>query len=162
MLKRVLLAVLSMTVVLPIISHAAYSLEGYKITNEQAMAMMPGYKDKRWVNKPIVLFASRSEPIVTVQLSSNPSTGYKWYMAKGDDVIKTVTQSFTRGEAVSRVGLLQRRSGVPGTSTWTFTLGDDAFDYPQQIRLLLVNKHPGKTVAQMIKQPVFIFTSDSK
>jgi hypothetical protein len=53
-------------------------------------------------------------------------------------------------------------SGVPGTSTWTFTLGDDAFDYPQQIRLLLVNKHPGKTVAQMIKQPVFIFTSEGK
>ena len=159
MLKRVLLAVLSMTVVLPIISHASDSSQDQRTTEKQAeKPWLEMAKDQ--IKRPIVLFASRSEPTVTVQLSSNPSTGYKWYMAKGDDVIKTVTQSFTRGEAVSRDGAVM--SGVPGTSTWTFTLGDDAFDYPQQIRLLLVNKHPGKTVAQMIKQPVFIFTSEGK
>ena len=159
MRKRFLLAMLSVTLVLPIISHASDS--SHQATSEQAMATMHGYKDKQRVNKPIVLFASRSEPIVMVQLSSNPSTGYKWYMAKvDDDAIEDITQSFARGEVQGNGG--SPMVGVAGTSTWKITLDDDAFDYPQQIRLLLLYKPPGKTVEQMIKQPVFIFTSDGK
>jgi predicted secreted protein len=83
--------------------------------------------------KPIVV--SKSSPIITVKLKSNPTTGYSWYLTKYDSMlIEPLSGSYIR--PVSQL------AGAPGYILWKFKVKPAAFTVPVITRISLIYARP--------------------
>ena len=85
-------------------------------------------------NKPI--YVKADNPIVSVTLSSNRTTGYRWFLMKlNRRLIKPVSAVFA-GPANKKL------MGAPGTVTWTFKVKKAAFTVPRIMKVRLLYARP--------------------
>lgn len=85
-------------------------------------------------NKTAIVVTSET-PQFTIQLPSNPSTGYSWFLREYDShLITPVSHSFQK-QTLDRVG-------VPKMETWVFQAKKSAFLVPKQTSLLFVYVRP--------------------
>lgn len=85
-------------------------------------------------DKPVVVL-TRSNPQFTIELKSNPSTGYVWLLQDyANYLIQPVSHRFKPGD--------KKLIGAPGIDEWTFYLKPSAFVVPQQTHLKFVYVRP--------------------
>ena len=102
---------------------------------------------------PLVFFASATQPVVTVSLNANPSTGYQWYMKDTQSyLIDAVSYTYQQASEKPLIG-------AGGQAVWKLSLDAEAFDFPQRIDVCFLNKGPGTSPDNITKQRVWIFTS---
>jgi inhibitor of cysteine peptidase len=78
-----------------------------------------------------------SDPIFTIQLKSNPSTGYSWSLKKYDaKLVVLVKHTYKRPNT--------KLIGAPGYEVWTFRMTRAAFAKPQQTTIRFVYARPWK------------------
>lgn len=92
-------------------------------------------KDVYGEDKTAVMVPS-DHPQVVIQLKSNPTTGYSWFLREYDgNLITPVKHAF---EPNSNRKLM----GAPGYETWTFHVKPAGFKVPQQTTLRFVYTRP--------------------
>lgn len=102
---------------------------------------------------PLVFFASISQPVVTISLDANRSTGYQWYMKDTQSyLIDAVSYSYKQASGKPALG-------QGGQAIWKLSLDAAAFEFPQRIEVCFLNKGPGTSFDNITKQRVWIFTS---
>jgi len=90
-------------------------------------------EDEMYNSKAIVLDSSHKE--FTVQLPSNPTTGYSWFLKEYDDrYISPVKHQFVAPKTT--------RVGAGGMETWTFKATRAAFNVPQMTQISFVYAQP--------------------
>ncbi len=76
-----------------------------------------------------------AQPTFTIELKSNPTTGYSWFLREYDsNVLTAVKHSFRKGQA--------NLMGAPGYEVWTFHAKPTAFTVPQQTSLRFIYTRP--------------------
>ncbi len=104
-------------------------------------------------NTPRVFYASPNDPVVTITLDANPSTGYQWYVNDIQSyLIDEVSYAFEKASG-------QPTLGQGGQVTWKLTLDEEAFNFPQRIVVNFIHKGPGTSTENITIQPVWIFTA---
>src|SRR5205085_1476518 len=82
------------------------------------------------------LMISAAQPEFTLQLKSNPTTGYSWFLREyNESLIVPVKHVF---QAPQKSTLM----GAPGLDLWTFKMKPSAFIVPQQTLIRLVYARP--------------------
>lgn len=72
------------------------------------------------------------DPAFTIQLKSNPTTGYQWFLQSYDSNLVTVVKhQFQRN-------IDKKLIGAPGYETWDFVLKSNAFVVPQRSMIQFV------------------------
>ena len=97
------------------------------------------------------VIVDRDNPTFTINLKSNPTTGYSWFVREYDpNVIKPVSHRFYEADV--------KQIGAPGHEMFVFTMKPDSFNVPSQTVLRLTYARPfqGNDGA---KQIVFYVTS---
>lgn len=81
----------------------------------------------------------QKNPIFTIRLKSNPSTGYAWFLREYDhDLLIPVKHEFKHAD--------KELVGAPGSEMWTFKIKPAGFIVPQQSVLRLVYARPWQGV----------------
>ncbi|MBA3660731.1 MAG: protease inhibitor I42 family protein [Gammaproteobacteria bacterium] len=75
------------------------------------------------------------QPVFTIKLKSNPTTGYAWFLRDyNHDLITPVKHSFTQPE--------QKLIGAPSYEVWVFKAKPTAFTVPHQTTIRMVYARP--------------------
>lgn len=81
------------------------------------------------------ILVTADQPTFTIELKSNPTTGYSWFLREYDtDLITAVKHKFQKGQA--------DLMGAPGYEVWTFKVKPAAFAVPQQLQLRFIYTRP--------------------
>jgi inhibitor of cysteine peptidase len=81
------------------------------------------------------IMVGKSNPTFTIILSSNPTTGYSWFLKSIDtDLIKPVNKVFI----APNKGLI----GAGGYEKWTFQIKPGGFSVPQNFSITMVYARP--------------------
>lgn len=79
---------------------------------------------------------SAKEPLFTLKLKSNPTTGYSWFLREYNaNIIIPVKRQFEKEKDVKLMG-------APGFELWTFKIKPQGFAVPQQTTLRFVYTRP--------------------
>ena len=90
-----------------------------------------------------VVQVTREKPSFTITLSSNPTTGYLWFLAGYNaKLIKPVSQKYGVDEIAQKNGLM----GAPGKSVWTFKALPAAFVVRQVTHLKFIYMRSWETL----------------
>ena len=77
-------------------------------------------------------------PQFTIQLKSNPTTGYMWFLREySTKMITPVKHGFVAPE--------KKLIGAPGMEQWTFRVNPDAFLVPQMLTIRMIYTRPWKS-----------------
>jgi inhibitor of cysteine peptidase len=74
-------------------------------------------------------------PQFTIELGSNPTTGYSWFLREYDDKILTPVKH-------SYIPAKNKLLGASGVEVWTFRVKPDVFIVPQQSTLRFIYTRP--------------------
>jgi inhibitor of cysteine peptidase len=86
-------------------------------------------------DKPTIALSADSNQF-SIQLKSNPSTGYSWFLKDYDaNLIEPIKHEFLTNKDKKLIG-------APGYQLWTFKVKPAAFIVPQQTRLRFVYVRP--------------------
>lgn len=81
------------------------------------------------------IVVTKSQPSFTIQLKSNPSTGYAWFLRDYDhDLLSPVKHEFKSGN--------KELAGAPGAEIWVFKVKPSAFVVPQQSLIRMIYARP--------------------
>ncbi len=98
--------------------------------------------------KPVLV--KKGQKTFSVTLKSNPTTGYRWYLARlPARLVKAKSYRFNPPTS--------QLVGAPGSSTWTFKLSKDARKAPRLIKLVFVYARSFDP-KDMTVQKVMVFT----
>jgi len=82
------------------------------------------------------IMVKQSQPVFSVVLKSNPTTGYSWLLKNYDsELITPVRSKFFKSTSKKLVG-------APGYEKWTFRVKPKGFVVPQMTNIVLVYTHP--------------------
>lgn len=82
-------------------------------------------------------------PEFTVNLKSNPTTGYKWYLEELDDTLITAVNSeYKSNQTKNKNNSKQPLVGVGGIQSWTFKVNSSAFNVPRISEISFVYIRP--------------------
>lgn len=82
------------------------------------------------------IIQTKNQPEFMIQLQSNPTTGYSWFLKSYDkNYIRVIRHAF-----VSSYG--RRLIGGGGVEQWTFQLTPEAFSAPHLLTIKLVYERP--------------------
>lgn len=82
-------------------------------------------------DKPVAVVTA-SNPVFSIKLKSNPTTGYSWYLRRyNTNVLQPVKHSFEPPEN-------SKLLGAPGYEIWTFRVKPDGFKVPMQTKIRFV------------------------
>lgn len=82
------------------------------------------------------ILVTADNPEFTLQLKSNPTTGYSWFLREYDaNLVTPVKHSFQKSTD-------ERLMGAPGFERWTFRVKPGSFTVPQQTTLRLIYTRP--------------------
>lgn len=100
----------------------------------------------------ISVIADKKTHVATVELDSNPTTGFTWFV------------KYYPEELVDHVGyqyLAPKKSalGKGGKAVFTFTLGNDAFAVPRIVPVMFVQARPWVAATSHKETTVWIVTS---
>jgi len=94
-------------------------------------------------------------PEFTVQLKSNATTGYEWFLRSYDNhVITPVSHHYQRPTS--------QLVGAPGFEVWTFRVKAEGFTVPQVTYIRFVYARPWEAQSQAGQQVEFKVTTVSK
>jgi inhibitor of cysteine peptidase len=89
--------------------------------------------DELYNNKAVTL--DKSQRVFRVNLPSNPTTGFSWFLKDYDDrLIEPVKHQFTAAQG--------GQVGVGGVDTWTFKANRTAFDVPHLTQISFIYAQP--------------------
>ncbi len=104
-----------------------------------------GFADK--AKDPSVVILSANEPQFTIQLPSNPTTGYQWYVTQYDhQLLQLVNYHFQPGNP--------KLMGAPGVAIFVFTANPSMFAAPQQTSVQLTYSRAWETAPGQTKTVV--------
>ena len=84
---------------------------------------------------------TKEQPEFTIQLKSNPTTGFSWFLREYDsELVKPLEHHFVKGNS--------RLIGSPGMEEWTFRISPQAFAVPHQTVIRFVYARPWEKVPQ--------------
>ncbi len=76
-----------------------------------------------------------AQPVFVIQLKSNPTTGFLWFLREYDDhLITPIKHSFLPPS--------KKLMGAPGFELWTFRMKSAGFTVPQQTTIRMVYARP--------------------
>lgn len=102
-------------------------------------------------DKPVAVVTS-SNPVFSIKLKSNPTTGYSWYLRSYDtNVLQPVKHIFEQPEN-------RKLLGAPGYEVWTFRVKPDGFKVPMQTMIRFVYARSWQ-IDEQGKQLVFQVTT---
>lgn len=82
------------------------------------------------------ILVTADQPEFTIQLKSNPTTGYAWFLREYDlNLIVPVKHKFIKSTD-------EKLMGAPGIEAWTFRVKPAGFTVPQQTTLRLIYTRP--------------------
>jgi inhibitor of cysteine peptidase len=92
--------------------------------------------EKIYTEEQTNITISAKEPIFTLKLKSNPTTGYSWFLREYNaNIIIPVKRHFEKNTDVKLMG-------APGFELWTFKMKPQGFAVPQQTTLRFVYTRP--------------------
>lgn len=101
--------------------------------------------------KPIVV--SAKQPIITIQLNENPTTGYRWF-------IKDYPQQWLQLQKHVFIPPQANRPGTGGIAAWTFEVNKAALVAPHLLKIEYVyarswdvQDHPTERTVVILTQP---------
>jgi inhibitor of cysteine peptidase len=86
------------------------------------------------------IMLSKSNPVYTLQLASNPTTGYSWYIVSYDDNLLELT---SHAFQAPKKGMI----GAGGTEAWKFKATDAAFQAPCFTTIKMIYARPWELTA---------------
>ncbi len=99
-----------------------------------AMAEVPAYTEKE-----TVISVSLQQPEFVLKLSSNPTTGYAWFLREyNHELVQPIKR-------VMHPSADHKLIGAGGTELWTFRVKPEAFHVPQALILRLAYERPWQT-----------------
>ena len=111
----------------------ALTLSANTFAHDEASGHEEATEDEMYNSKAIVLDKSHKE--FTIQLPSNPTTGYSWFIKDYDERLVEPT----RHQFISPK---KERIGAGGMETWTFKATRAAFDVPHMTQISFVYAQP--------------------
>lgn len=99
--------------------------------------------------KPIVVNAQ--QPVITIQLNENPTTGYRWF-------IKDYPQQWLTLQKHSFIGPQANKPGAPGVASWTFVVNKAALLAPHMLKIEYVYARPWDMQDHPTERAVVILT----
>ncbi len=81
------------------------------------------------------ILVTADQPEFTIQLKSNPTTGYSWFLREYDNNVLVPVKHTFQGANVKLMG-------APGFELWTFRVKSSGFVVPQQTTIRLVYARP--------------------
>ena len=97
------------------------------------------------------IIVTKDQSQFVIQLKSNPTTGYNWFLRDYD--AKLITPLKYKYEAPNN-----KIMGASGSDTWTFSVKPTAFIVPQMMQIRFIYTRPWETQEE-VKQLVFwVFT----
>lgn len=88
-------------------------------------------------------------PTYSLQLNSNPSTGYSWFLVAYPNDLLTITQHTYVPPQTNRVG-------AGGYEVWEFTAKPEAFTVPRVMKIQMMYARPWEINDQSTKQSFYI------
>ena len=92
-------------------------------------------KKSQYTNTDSPIFVKASQPVVTIKLPSNRSTGYMWLLLNNSNQLVTPVSSRYIPSDTKRIGAM-------GTEVWSFKVKSEAFKVPQVARVVLIYAQP--------------------
>lgn len=103
------------------------------------------------LSKPIHVTAENTE--FTINLQSNPSTGYTWFVAGySSDLIEPVSETYIAPD--------KNMPGAPGIEQWVFRVKAEAFIVPHKLIIKMSYSRPWESRSGQYKR-IRIITSDA-
>lgn len=93
------------------------------------------------------IFVTADKPNIMIQLTSNPTTGYSWYLQSYNERILIPIKQFYQPPNTKLIG-------ASGKQIWTFTTRPNAFAVPQRTTLQFVYARPWES-GEPAKQVTF-------
>lgn len=91
---------------------------------------------KNYTEEQTNITISAKEPLFTLKLKSNPTTGYSWFLREYNaNLVIPVKRQFEKATDVKLMG-------APVFELWTFKIKPQAFAVPQQTTLRFVYTRP--------------------
>ncbi|PHQ78758.1 MAG: hypothetical protein COB66_08245 [Coxiella sp. (in: Bacteria)] len=81
------------------------------------------------------IFLKKGESTFKIDITSNPTTGYSWFLGRCNHYIQPLSSKFYPT-------LNPKLIGAPGHVEWTFKLSHKAFDVPRVMKLQLLYMRP--------------------
>lgn len=91
-----------------------------------------------YTNTNQLITVNASQPEFMIQLKSNPTTGYSWFLTfYNANYIKLIKHQYVHPDT--------KLVGAGGVEEWTFRLTDRAFVIPRKLRLQFIYVRPWET-----------------
>lgn len=90
-------------------------------------------------------------PIYTLQLNSNPTTGYSWFLVSYPADLLSITKH-------EYIPPKTNMAGAGGYEMWVFTAKPEAFVAPRAIKIQMVYARPWEVNDQMTSQTFYVVT----
>lgn len=104
--------------------------------------------------KPVII-ATPDKSEFIIQLKSNATTGYEWFLRQYDkNIIEPVSHKYQRPTS--------QLVGAPGLEFWTFRIKPEGFTVPQVTYIRFVYSRPWETTNQTGQQVEFKVTTMAK
>ena len=98
--------------------------------NETTHSSLPFYTEDK-----LNIIVTKSQPEFSIQLKSNPTTGFSWFLREYDDhIIVPVKRTYQKANA--------KLIGSSGNEIWIFKVKPEAFAVPQQTTIRLIYARP--------------------
>ncbi|EKD55322.1 MAG: hypothetical protein ACD_60C00015G0030 [uncultured bacterium] len=89
-----------------------------------------------YTEKNLAFTVSENNPQFTIKLTSNPTTGYRWFLRNYDaNLIQPVKHAFLAADNKKLIG-------APGYEVWRFKVKPAGFSVPQQTIIRFVYARP--------------------
>jgi inhibitor of cysteine peptidase len=92
---------------------------------------------------------------VTVTLVENPSTGYRWYLAR-------YPEQWLKPTGHKYIPTKSQLVGAPGKVVWTFEIKKSAFHVPRALSLAFVSLRGFQTDTASLRTVMLLTTNDAK
>jgi len=104
--------------------------------------------------KPIVV--KSSQPTFALTLSSNPTTGYAWFLKSYDtEIIKPLGKKFYPAKSQSKL------LGAGGYEVWNFMVKPNGFTVPQTTNITLIYTRPWELQGAQVNNFKVVTSNDS-
>ncbi len=90
-------------------------------------------------------------PIYTLQLNSNPTTGYSWFLVSYPNDLLNITKH-------EYIPPKTNMAGAGGYEVWVFTAKPEAFVAPRALKIQMVYARPWEVNDQMTAQTFYVVT----
>lgn len=112
-----------------IVSSVALAEKAVKISADT----IPVYDENK-----LIVSVSAEQPVFTLKLKSNPTTGYSWFLREYDtNLVTPIKHIFQQTEPNTK-----KIIGAPTYELWTFRMKPAAFAFPQQTTIRLIYARP--------------------